>query len=180
MYMCCSIWVSADVCAHCCAYVCGLRFILAADGEEVIHLVTAVSKSPLVCTFFCASVAPVWVRVKKHARERVIITWKNMIYGREWGWKALGTATPVNPDKKNLDRSNLMPSIFEPRGCDMLSGSMVCLWGRLCICVSVCVPFILLFVLFLKHTLPIPWWSTATTSNPPSLVSAPTNNMTND
>lgn len=33
--------------------VCGLRFILAADGKEVIHLVKAVSQSLCVCAAVC-------------------------------------------------------------------------------------------------------------------------------
>lgn len=93
-----------------------VRF-LAADVGEVIHLVTAISKSPCVCTFLCKCGTCVCSGKKtsptesERESEREYV-WgvcngrmkKNMIYGREWGWKALGTATPVNPDKKKKEK----------------------------------------------------------------------------
>ena len=43
------VWVCVCVCV--CVHLCGLRCVLAADGKEVIHLVTVISQSPCVCTF---------------------------------------------------------------------------------------------------------------------------------
>lgn len=69
MYMGDSIGVSADVCTRACAYVCGLRLPLAAGGEEVIHLVTAISQSPCVCTFLCKCGTCVFSGEKTSRRE---------------------------------------------------------------------------------------------------------------
>lgn len=107
-----NVHVLLSCCVCVCVFACGLRFVLAADGEEVIHLVTAISKSlhiQYVCEYICvpgrlctcgtsaclgaktSACLCVW---------RAAVRWKSVIYGREWCWKALGTATPVNPDKK--------------------------------------------------------------------------------
>lgn len=122
MYMCSSIWAAVFVCVW--QQATGRSSILLQPYPKVyvcVHLCLHAQR--------CMCGAPVCACV-----WRVVVRWKSMIYGREWCWKAQGKATPVNPDKKkNLDRSNLMPSIFLPRGCDILAGRKVCA------CVSVCV-----------------------------------------
>lgn len=60
-------------CAHIVVHMCvakGSGFFLAADVEEVIHLVTAIAKSPCVCTFLCKCDTCVCSGEKTSQRER--------------------------------------------------------------------------------------------------------------
>lgn len=74
MYMCHSVFVC--VCAS--VYVCGSGFVLAADGEEVIHLV--ISKSLCVCVYNCVAMRVcVYVCVERGGKVKKHDLWKGVV-----------------------------------------------------------------------------------------------------
>lgn len=128
MYMCCSIRVAVFLCVW--QQATRRSSILLQPYPKVyvcVHL--------CILAKGCVCVSGHKTRECERVYRKSMVRWKSMIYGREWCWKAVGTATPVNPDKKkkNLDRSNLMPSIFRPGSCDILACWEVCVLGSVCV-----------------------------------------------